>query len=180
MPITLPYPEESRLIVFLGSTIGNLTDEEANTFLHLITDQMNDSDYFLLGTDLVKETAVLERAYNDDAGITAAFNKNILRIINRRFNGEFRLEKFNHHAFYNESEGQIEMHLVAREDHHVLLNDLDFQVHFEEGETIRTEISCKYTKERVRKILADAGLELVEWFTDPKEYFGLSLSRLAD
>jgi len=180
LPITLPFPQENRLIAFLGSTIGNLTDNEADKFLHLITGQMNENDYFLLGTDLVKETAVLEKAYNDDTGITADFNKNILRIINNRLSGEFSLEKFDHHAFYNELEGQIEMHLVAREDHQVFVNDLDLQVDFRKGETIRTEISCKYTRDRVQRILMNAGLELVDWITDSQDYFGLSVSRLAE
>ncbi len=177
-PIDLPYDPEPRLIIFLGSTIGNLTDEEADRFLRFITDQMTGNDLFLLGTDLVKDVQVLEDAYNDSQGITAEFNRNILRNINRELRGTFDPGKFRHHAFYNADEAQIEIHLVANEEHSVLLEDIELTVDFQEGESIRTEISCKYTRERVEHILQSAGLTMTEWFTDEHEYFALSVSRV--
>ncbi|MBS1272468.1 MAG: Histidine N-alpha-methyltransferase [Candidatus Marinimicrobia bacterium] len=178
-PIELPYADEPRLIAFLGSTIGNLTDDEADVFLHQTIDQMNTGDLFLLGTDLVKDVEVLEAAYNDSRGITAQFNKNILRVINRELDGDFSPDTFRHHAFYNPEERQIEIHLVSKINQHCRVEAINLTVEFEKGESIRTEISCKYTRPRVRKILEQAGLTLLDWYTDPREYFALSVSRLS-
>ncbi|HKJ69655.1 MAG TPA: L-histidine N(alpha)-methyltransferase [bacterium] len=177
-PIDLPYQAEPRLIIFLGSTIGNLTDREADRFLHLIADQMNRNDLFLLGTDLVKDVSILEDAYNDAQGITAEFNLNMLRNINRALDGTFDPGRFRHHAFYNEDEDQIEMHLIAREDHTVALEAIDTTVEFQENESIRTELSCKYTRQRVEHLLQSAGLTMTDWFTDENNYFALSVSRI--
>ncbi|MCF7803116.1 MAG: L-histidine N(alpha)-methyltransferase [Candidatus Marinimicrobia bacterium] len=178
-PIELPHSDEPRLIAFLGSTIGNLTDSEADEFFAMITDQMTPKDRFLLGIDLVKDVNILERAYNDSQGVTAAFNKNILQIINRRMSADFNSDTFQHHAFYNPWEAQIEIHLISREKQVVHISELEMEVSFRKGESIRTEISCKYTRERVEHLLVHAGLEPLEWFTDDREYFGLSLSRLS-
>ena len=177
-PIELPFEDEPRLIAFLGSTIGNLTDDEADEFLHLISDQMTENHYFLLGTDLEKDVAVLERAYNDSQGITAEFNLNVLRVLNKTLSAEFDLDQFRHHAFYNRDESQIEMHLISEQEQEVAINDLDVIIPFEKNESIRTEISCKYTRNRVEKLLDSAGLELTEWYTDKQDNFALSLSRL--
>lgn len=177
-PIELPFSDEPQLIAFLGSTIGNLTDDAADTFLQLISQQMTGNDYFLLGTDLEKDLAVLERAYNDSQGITAAFNLNVLRVINKRLSAEFDLTRFRHHAFYNQDESQIEMHLISEQDQSIAINDLDVVIPFEKNESIRTEISCKYNRQRVERLLHSAGLELIEWYTDHNDYFALSLSRL--
>lgn len=177
-PITLPFKDEPRLIAFLGSTIGNLTDDEADEFLNLIAEQMSGNDYFLLGTDLVKDVRVLEQAYNDSQGITAEFNLNVLRVLNEKLGAEFDVSTFRHYAFYNEEQAQIEMHLVSKQEQFIPIRDLNIIVPFEKEETIRTEISCKYTRKRVKHLLDSAGLELIDWYTDDKEYFALSLSRL--
>lgn len=177
-PIRIPHENQPRLIVFLGSTIGNLTDAEAKDFFRLITNQMTPKDRFLLGTDLVKDIRVLEDAYNDSRGITARFSTNMLRIINRELGGEFLEEQFQHHAFYNPRKRQIEIHLVARESLQVRITDIDLTVPFEKGESIRTEISGKYSKNRVRKLLDNAGLEMLEWYTDTQDYFAISVSQL--
>lgn len=179
-PFQIPYAEEPRLIIFLGSTIGNLTDREAGIFLRYITNQMRGDDLFLLGTDLVKDRDVLEAAYNDSRGVTAAFNRNILRIINRKLDGDFRPADFRHHAFYNREESRIEMHLVADRAHTVHLKKSGVTITFRAGESVRTEISGKYTRSRVERMLREAGLELLEWHTDPKDYFALSASRLPE
>lgn len=179
-PFRLPYADEPRLIIFLGSTIGNLTDREAGLFLRYVAEQMHAGDLFLLGTDLVKDPDVLEAAYNDTRGVTAAFNRNILRIINRKLDGDFQPSDFHHQAFYNRGESRIEMHLVSERDHTVHLREPDLTVAFREGESVRTEISRKYTRPRVEQMLRSAGLELLEWHTDPREYFALSVSRLQE
>lgn len=165
-----------RLIVFLGSTIGNLTPTEAVTFLRNVAGLLTPHDRFLLGTDLVKEVDRLERAYNDAAGITAAFNRNILSVINRNLGADFAPDRFEHLAFYNTEEAQIEMHLVAREAHRVRIEALDLNVDFAKGESIRTEISCKYTRGMVETMLQEAGLRLLRWETDDESPFALSLS----
>ena len=165
-----------RLIIFLGGTIGNLTPDEATAFLRNVGRLLTPEDRFLLGTDLVKDVSLLERAYNDAAGVTAAFNRNILSVINRHLDANFVPDRFEHLAFYNREASRIEMHLVARESHQVWIDALDLAVDFAESEWIRTEISCKYTREMVETMLAQAGLHLVRWDTDQDHLFALSLS----
>jgi len=177
-PIELPHSDEPRLIAFLGSTIGNLNDTETDNFLHLITSQMTGNDYFLLGTDLIKDTATLEAAYNDAQGVTAEFNKNILRVINHDLNGNFDPATFAHVAFYNREEAQVEIYLESMVEQTVQIKDIDLEVHFDEGETIRTEISCKYDKARVNRLLQTAGLIMTDWFTDEDNLFAVSVSQL--
>ncbi len=177
-PIGLPHAEEPRLIAFLGSTIGNLNDAETDNFLHLITSQMTENDRFLLGTDLIKDTTTLEAAYDDSQGVTAEFNKNILRVINRELNGNFKPDTFTHVAVYNREEAQVEIYLESMVGQTVRIEDIDLEVHFDKGETIRTEISCKYDKTRVNRLLRSAGLEMTDWFTDEDEQFAVSISKL--
>ncbi|MFQ5881089.1 MAG: L-histidine N(alpha)-methyltransferase [Candidatus Methylomirabilales bacterium] len=165
-----------RLIVFLGGTIGNLTPGEATGFLQNVADLLGQHDRFLLGTDLVKAVEVLERAYNDAASVTAAFNRNILSVINRNLGADFDLERFEHLAFYNPEESRIEMHLVARESHQVWIGAIGLDVNFAKGESIRTEISCKYTRAMVETMLQETGLRLLRWDTDEDNLFALSLS----
>ena len=165
-----------RLIIFLGGTIGNLTPDEAAAFLRRVARLLAPGDRFLLGTDLVKDVDVLERAYDDAAGITAAFNRNILSVINRHLNARFDLSRFEHFAFYNRRESRIEMHLVARESHRVRIDAIDLTVDFAKAESIRTEISCKYTREMVEAMCESAGLRLIRWDTDTNRFFALSLS----
>lgn len=176
-PVALPQTKGPRLILFLGSTIGNLTPVEAVTFLRNVARLLAPHDRFLLGTDLVKDVEVLERAYNDRAGITAQFNRNILSVINRHLRANFDLDRFEHLAFYNIEESRIEMHLVARETHRVWIEGLNLSVDFAKGESIRTEISCKYTRAMVEMMLKEAGLCLLRWETDEGDRFALSLSK---
>lgn len=168
---------ERRLIVFLGGTIGNFTETEARAFLSKIAGTMGPSDRLLLGTDLVKDPALLHAAYNDRQGVTAAFNKNVLQVINRELGGTFRLEDFDHLAFYDEAKARIEMHLAARKAHSVHVAALGLKLDFEEGETIHTEISRKFTRESVSDLYGSAGLEMVGWHTPTNGWFGLSVAR---
>jgi len=176
-PIELPPADGRRLVIFLGSTIGNLTPAEATVFLRNVADLLTPNDRFLLGTDLVKDIETIERAYNDAAGVTAAFNRNILSVINRNLGADFGPDRFEHLAFYNTEEAWIEMHLVAREAHQVWIEDLDLTVDFAKGESIRTEISCKYTRAMVETMLHEAGLRLLRWEIDDEHLFALSLSK---
>jgi len=175
LPVELPPEEGRRLVAFLGSTIGNLTAGEAVAFLRNVARLLTPQDRFLLGTDLVKDVALLERAYNDCAGVTAAFNRNILSVINQHLGADFKLDLFEHRAFYNERESRIEMHLVARQSHCVWIDEIGLAVEFAQGESIRTEISCKYTRAMVEEMLEEAGLTLERWETDAENLFALSL-----
>jgi L-histidine N-alpha-methyltransferase len=170
-------PGDRRLVVFLGSTIGNFAPDEAVLFLTRVARQLHAGDRLLLGTDLVKDHAVLDAAYNDSEGLTAEFNKNVLRVLNRELGASFDPARFEHVAFFNAEQSRIEMHLEAREAHRVRIAKLDMDVGFERGESIRTEISRKFTRQSVADLLAAAGLELIEWHTPENGYFGLSLAR---
>ena len=176
--VSIPPDEGRRLVIFLGGTIGNLTPGETHAFLRNVASMLGPGDRFLLGTDLVKDVEQLERAYNDSAGVTAAFNLNILSVINQNLGADFDLDRFEHFAFYNHGESRIEMHLVARQAHKVWIREIDLIVPFEKGESIRTEISCKYTWSMVEAMLNRAGFRLCRWETDEKSLFGLSLSQL--
>jgi L-histidine N-alpha-methyltransferase len=165
------------LVIFLGSTIGNLRPHESVPFLRRTAETMAGDDLFLLGTDLVKDPALLNAAYNDSAGVTAEFNLNLLRVINRELDGTFDLGKFTHYAFYNPFETRIEMHLVSSERQRVRIGAIDMEIEFERGETILTEISRKFTRRSVEEMLAVSGLEMIDWQADPDEMFALSLAR---
>jgi L-histidine N-alpha-methyltransferase len=130
-----------------------------------------------MGTDLVKDPRVLEAAYDDAQGVTAEFNRNVLRVVNRELRADFDPDDFDHVALFDPHNEWIEMRLRARRAHTTLVRDLDLPVHFDAGEELRTEISAKFTPERLEGDLSVAGLELVRWLTDPEELFALSLSR---
>jgi len=166
-----------RLVVFLGSTIGNFTRTQGIALLRRMKTLAGEGGWLLLGTDLVKDRAVLEAAYNDARGVTAKFNGNILDVVNRHLGGNFVIGRFEHVAFYNEVDSRIESYLRARSAHSVRLASLDLEVDLDAGEMIHTEISCKYTRESVTSILTGAGLSLHRWFTDVEDTFALSLSR---
>jgi len=166
-----------RLVVFLGSTIGNFSRTQAIALLRRMKTLAGEGGWLLLGTDLVKDRSVLEAAYNDARGVTARFNANILEVVNRHLDGNFVTGRFEHVAFYNEVESRIESYLRARSAHSVRLGSLDLEFDLAAGEMIHTEISCKYTRESVTSILAEAGLGLQRWFTDVEDTFALSLSR---
>jgi|SRR5579862_1578108 len=173
----LPVSSRRRLALFLGSTIGNFTPADTATFLSRIRSQLRPGDHFLLGVDLVKPVEVLEAAYNDRQGLTAEFNRNILRVINRQLDADFDLDRFVHVAFFNPDASQIEMHLQAQQAHDVRLGTLDLHVPFSAGETIHTEISRKFTRGDVEAMLHAAGFEMARWYTPANNYYGLALGR---
>ena len=168
---TLPAADEPRLILFLGSNIGNLAHEDATEFLRRIRGGMNPHDRVLVGTDMVKDRTILERAYDDAQGVTARFNLNLLARINREIGGEFDLERFRHSAPYDESRERIEMRLVSIGRQTVRINDLETDFKFEDGEPIVTEWSQKYTPESFAALCAPAGLQIDRSWTDERGWF---------
>jgi L-histidine N-alpha-methyltransferase len=170
---------ERRLFAFLGGTIGNFDPAAAVAFLRRLGEELSPSDHLLLGTDLVKDESVLNAAYNDACGVTADFNKNILSVLNRELGADFDLSRFRHVAFYNPALCQIEMHLESLADQVVTVPEVGMRVAFSRGERMLTEISRKFSRDSVRALLSEAGLELCGWFESADGYFGLSLSRYA-
>lgn len=164
------------LVIFLGSTIGNLNEEQRGALLAQLSGALKAGDSFLLGIDLVKEVGVIEAAYNDSAGISAAFNLNILSVLNARLKGNFEIGNFEHLARFNPDTEQMEMFLRSTTDQKVRLADLDLEVEFAEGELLHTEISAKFRREGIEQELASAGLEPRRWWTDAGTNFALSLS----
>lgn len=169
--------DERRLACFLGGTIGNYGTEKAIALLRRLNARLGPDDWFLLGTDLVKDRGVLEAAYNDAAGVTAEFNRNALRHLNRLFGADFRPELFDHAAIWNDAEAQIEMYLTARRAQRVRIPALELEVHVADGEAICTEISRKFTRPVVTALLAASGFALEDWLTPPDEAFALALAR---
>ncbi|MGW1376479.1 L-histidine N(alpha)-methyltransferase [Streptomyces sp. NPDC002446] len=174
--VELPATPAPRLLAFLGGTIGNLLPEERAAFLRSVHAMLSPGDALLLGTDLVKDEATLVAAYDDPQGVTAAFNKNVLQVINRELNGDFDPADFDHVALWNAEHEWIEMRLRARDELTVKIPGVDLAVHFAAGEEVRTEVSAKFRKDRVRAELAAAGMELTNWWTDSADRFALSLS----
>lgn len=168
---------ERRLVAFLGSTIGNFTPIEADEFLGRVAAQLVPGEHFLLGVDLAKDHAVLHAAYNDAAGVTAEFNRNMLRVINRTLGADFDPAAFDHVAFFNPEASQVEMHLRAQRAHAVRIAALDLEVSFRSGETIHTEISRKFSRAATEAMLCRAGFEPLRWFEPTNRYFGLVLGR---
>ncbi|MEA2351141.1 MAG: L-histidine Nalpha-methyltransferase [Thermoleophilaceae bacterium] len=167
---------ERRLLAFLGGTVGNFFAEERIDFLAELRDLMGPDDRLLLGTDLVKDAAVLEAAYDDSAGVTAEFNRNVLRVVNRELDADFRLDRFEHRAFFDAERSWIEMRLRSLDDVVVRVPGAGIEVAFDAGEEIRTEISTKFTPERVEQDLRAADLALEDFWTDDGGQFGLSLA----
>jgi L-histidine N-alpha-methyltransferase len=165
-----------RLVVFLGSTIGNLTQGPRAEFLSALSDTLAEGDTLLLGSDLVKDTGRLIRAYDDSAGVTARFNRNVLAVVNRELDADFDLESFDHVAKWNADEERIEMWLRAGSAQRVRVAALDLTIDFAAGEEMLTEVSCKFREQGVEQELAAAGLKRRHWWTDPAGDFGLSLS----
>jgi len=176
----LPLPVGRRLALFLGSTIGNFASLPRQALLAQIRHLLGADGRLLLGVDLVKDHDELNAAYDDAAGITAEFNRNILRIVNRAVDADFVPEKWRHHAFYNATASRIEMHLLADEPQRVILRKLGVKLDFDRGEGIWTENSYKFTRESTEAMLAEAGLALEEWYTDAGCRFGLVLARPAE
>jgi len=169
----------TRMIFFLGSSTGNFSATECDKFLEKIATVLKPGDYFLLGIDLQKPSAILEAAYNDAQGVTAAFNLNMLSHLNWRFQADFNLDLFSHKAIYNQDQSQIEMYLICQKTHPVHLKKLGLTVNFQASESILTEISRKFNLETMQKDLESKGLKPLKVFTDPENLFGLILCQLS-
>jgi L-histidine N-alpha-methyltransferase len=176
----VPPPDGARIVAFLGGTIGNFPPGSRRRVLREIARLLGDDDHLLLGTDLVKDPDVLQAAYDDPQGITAEFNRNVLRVLNRELGANFDPDDFDHVALFDSDHEWIEMRLRARREHTTLVRDLDLPVHFDAGEEMRTEISAKFTDQRIAGDLAAAGLQLVRSFTDLDDLFALTLARRAE
>jgi dimethylhistidine N-methyltransferase len=175
-PFTLPRESDRarrRVVYFPGSTVGNFMRADACAFLKQAAQVVGPGGSMLIGVDLRKDPSILERAYNDSEGVTAAFNLNLLRRINRELEGGFDLNRFIHQAVFNDEMGRIEMHLVSRDDHEVQVGDTSF--HFQKGETIRTECSHKYTVESFADLAGEAGWTVDTVWTDDKRLFSVQL-----
>jgi L-histidine N-alpha-methyltransferase len=167
--------EGGRLVAFLGGTIGNLVPLQRRAFLAEVRAGLSGGDTFLLGADLVKSPEVLVPAYDDQAGVTAAFNLNVLEVLNRRLAADFQISDFEHVALWDAENAWIEMRLRALRPLTVRICELDLAVDFEAGEELRTEISAKFTRDRLVSEFEAAGFVMAGWWTDPEEMFSLSL-----
>ena len=167
---------DGRLVAFLGGTIGNLYPDARREFLTRIAALLEPGDRILLGTDLVKERGRLEAAYDDSAGVTAEFNKNVLLVLNREFGADFDLDRFEHVARYDADAARMDIRLRSLAEQTVRLDGLDLTVRFAAGEEMRTEISAKFTRERLEGVYREAGLRPDGWFTDAAEDYALSLA----
>ena len=165
----------NRLIAFIGSSLGNFTPAGCDRLLQQVSQALQPGEFFLLGIDLHKPTPILEAAYNDAQGITAAFNLNMLQHLNHRFGGDFDLAQFAHVAFYNPVAQQIEMHLRSRQPQTVHLSAIDLTINFAAGETILSEISRKFDLDTIQSDLAQHDLPVQQVWTDPKNWFGILL-----
>ncbi|WP_081690786.1 L-histidine N(alpha)-methyltransferase [Conexibacter woesei] len=173
-----PVDGRPRIVAFLGGTIGNFTPGSRRRFLRGLSQLLGPDDFLLLGTDLVKDPAVLEAAYDDSAGVTAAFNRNVLTVLNRELDADFAVDAYEHVAFFDRDREWIEMRLRAQRPQRVTVGKLGLRLTFAAGEELRTEISAKFTPERISGDLAAAGMELVETLTDQDGLFALTLARI--
>jgi L-histidine Nalpha-methyltransferase len=175
-----PAEDGTRVVAFLGGTIGNFLPGSRRKFLRALGRSLRLGDRLLLGTDLVKDPVVIEAAYNDSQGVTAAFNKNVLAVLNRELGADFDLDAFEHVAFYDRHQEWIEMRLRALAPQVVNVEALGITVHFAHREEMRTEISAKFTRERLAGDLRAAGLELEAIYSDPDELFAVTLATRRD
>ena len=167
------------MVAFLGGTIGNLTPAKRAAFLSDLAGNLRSGDSLLLGTDLVKDPARLVAAYDDAAGVTAEFNRNVLHVLNRELHASFEPDRFTHVARWNAEEEWIEMWLRSEGEQHAVVKALGLDVEFADGEELHTEISAKFTRDAVQSELAGAGLHLDDFFTDENGLFGLAVARHA-
>lgn len=175
-----PSPLPKQMVFFLGSSLGNFAPKQCQEIFQQITASLNPGDYFLLGLDLQKSKDILEPAYNDRQGVTAEFNYNLLDHLNRRFQGNFNRQNFQHWTFYNAELGQIETYLRSTQAQTVYLKALDLTVELEAGEAIRTEISRKFDLQTIKKELAQEGLETLKTWQDSQNWFSLLLCQISD
>jgi L-histidine N-alpha-methyltransferase len=175
-PFELPTLASPTLVAFLGSTIGNFPREQAIRLLSHIAGAMAPADRFLLGADLIKDGEVINRAYNDSRGVTAAFNLNVLQRLNRELDADFPIDSYAHRAFYSSEHHRVEMHLIATRAHKVMIPEIG-EISFQKDETIRTELSYKYDRPILEDILTAAGLKLEEWLPADDGSFALALAR---
>ena len=168
-----------RVIALLGGTIGNFEPAQRASFLARVANLLGEEDHFLLGTDLVKDPVTLEAAYNDSAGVTAEFNKNVLEVLNDRLECDFDRDAFEHVAFWDDENLWMDIRLRSIARQVVNVAALDMQVAFDRGEEMRTEISTKFAREGLAGIYAESGLQMAGWWTDPDGLYGLSLARRA-
>ncbi len=173
----LPKFDAPVLYTFIGSSIGNFTEQESIKLLSSVAKKMTYDDHFLIGMDRVKDKKVLEQAYDDSEGVTAKFNLNVLTVLNNSLGADFDLENFSHQAVYNEDDEQIEMYLISNSDQQVHFVDLNETLHFEKDEKILTEISRKYSKESIHKLLGKSGLVEVKHYEPDNKYFSLVLAK---
>jgi len=172
----IPSGDGGRLVAFLGGTVGNLYPDARRDFLRRMAALLEPGDRVLLGTDLVKERERLEAAYDDSEGVTAEFNKNVLHVLNRELGGDFDPDAFEHVARYDADAARMDIRLRSLAEQTVRLDGLDLTVRFASGEEMRTEISSKFTRERLEGIYLEAGLQPDGWFTDPAGDYALSLA----
>jgi L-histidine N-alpha-methyltransferase len=172
----VPHGTGPRMIAFLGGTIGNLYPRQRHAFLERIAALLGPGDHLLLGTDLIKDRVRLEAAYNDSAGVTAEFNKNVLAVLNNQLEADFDLDEFDHVARYDDEAERMDIRLRSLVDQGVRIEGLDLDISFAAGEEMRTEISTKFTRERIEAVYAGAGLDLRGWFTDAADDYALSLA----
>ena len=173
----LPVLEHPALYIFIGSSIGNFTEQESIELLSEVSRKMNSSDYFLLGLDRVKDKSILERAYDDEEGVTAKFNLNVLQVLNDKLGSNFNLNNFLHQAIYNEQNEQIEMYLKSKKSQTIDLSLLNETIRLQKDERILTEISRKYTKTSIQRMLLNSGLKEVLHFEPINQYFSLILAK---
>jgi L-histidine N-alpha-methyltransferase len=173
-----PQPSQPRIVAFLGGTLGNFLPGSRRRFLRTLSGLLGPDDHLLIGTDLVKDAAVLEAAYDDSAGVTAEFNRNVLHVVNRELGADFVPDAFEHVAFFDRDREWIEMRLRAIRPQRVCVGALGLQLTFAAGEEMRTEISAKFTRERIAADLAAAGMLLTHQLTDPDGLFALNLARV--
>ncbi|MFL5467085.1 MAG: L-histidine N(alpha)-methyltransferase [Gemmatimonadaceae bacterium] len=173
----LPPVASPTLVAFLGSTIGNFSREQAIQLLSHMSRSMGPTDRFLLGADLIKDPEIINRAYNDSKGVTAAFNLNVLNRLNRELNANFPIDGFDHRAFYNSEQHRVEMHLIARRPVKVVIPEIG-EISFEKGESIRTELSYKYDRPMLEDILSASGLAIEQWMPADDGSFVLALARV--
>ena len=171
----LKLRKQHRLFLFLGSTLGNFPDKIAIQFLSNVRNIMKKKDFLLLGVDMIKDIDIIMSAYNDKTGITKSFNKNILKVINKKYRLDFNLNNFDHHTEFNQDKSQIEMYLKSKKDQKISNHLKDFDINIKSGEKILTEISRKFSSNILKTIFKKAKLKIIERYKDENNFYSLFL-----